>query len=68
MTRLLILGDRTEALNLARLADAGPWDVVVDTVTWVHPPEPTTARLCREIDVFAAVRTVLRDPPGFDSR
>lgn len=33
-------------------------------VTWVHPPEANTTRLCREIDIFAAVRTALRDPPG----
>lgn len=32
-------------------------------VTWVHPPEAQALRLCREVDVFAALRTVLRNPP-----
>ncbi|MGH3777964.1 MAG: hypothetical protein ACRDRR_19895, partial [Pseudonocardiaceae bacterium] len=32
-------------------------------VTWVHPPEADALRLCREVDVFAALRTALRDPP-----
>lgn len=32
-------------------------------VTWVQPPEADALRLCREIDVFAALRTALRDPP-----
>jgi len=33
-------------------------------VTWVHRPDTSMVRLCREIDVFAAVRTAHRDPPG----
>lgn len=35
-------------------------------VTWVHLPETSSLRTCREIDIFAAVRTVLRgpSPPG----
>ncbi|MPZ66863.1 MAG: hypothetical protein GEU83_15600 [Pseudonocardiaceae bacterium] len=32
-------------------------------VTWIEPPQPDALRLCREIDLFAAVRTTLRDPP-----
>jgi len=32
-------------------------------VTWVHPPEADALRLCREVDVFGALRTALRDPP-----
>ncbi|MGH4002414.1 MAG: hypothetical protein ACRDTJ_33670, partial [Pseudonocardiaceae bacterium] len=32
-------------------------------VTWVHPPEAVALRLCREVDVFAALRTAVRDPP-----
>ncbi|MGH3692412.1 MAG: hypothetical protein ACRDRX_00125 [Pseudonocardiaceae bacterium] len=30
---------------------------------WAQPPEADALRLCREIDVFAALRTALRDPP-----
>ncbi|MGH3793561.1 MAG: hypothetical protein ACRDSP_01590 [Pseudonocardiaceae bacterium] len=30
---------------------------------WVHPPVPDSLRLCREIDILAAVRVALRDPP-----
>ena len=29
-------------------------------VTWVHSPLPDALQLCREVDVFAAVRTALR--------
>jgi hypothetical protein len=32
-------------------------------VVWVRPPQPRALRLCREIDVRAAVRTALGDPP-----
>ncbi|MGH3882699.1 MAG: hypothetical protein ACRDRY_11565 [Pseudonocardiaceae bacterium] len=32
-------------------------------ITWVDPPEADALRLCREIDVFAALRTALRDSP-----
>ncbi|MGH3889062.1 MAG: hypothetical protein ACRDSZ_21325 [Pseudonocardiaceae bacterium] len=32
-------------------------------VTWVQPPEADALRLSREIDVFAALRITLRDPP-----
>ncbi|MGH3937585.1 MAG: hypothetical protein ACRDTG_02975 [Pseudonocardiaceae bacterium] len=28
------------------------------TVTWVHPPQQNSLRLCREIDVFGAIRAV----------
>ena len=30
---------------------------------WVRPPQPYTLRLCREIDVCAALNTALREPP-----
>ncbi|MGH3798465.1 MAG: hypothetical protein ACRDSP_26780 [Pseudonocardiaceae bacterium] len=30
---------------------------------WIHPPVPDSLRLCREIDIIAAVRVALRDPP-----
>lgn len=34
-------------------------------ITWYQPPREHSLRLCREIDVFVALRTVLRDPrPG----
>jgi len=32
-------------------------------VTWIHQPGANALRLCREIDVFAAVRTALRAAP-----
>jgi hypothetical protein len=32
-------------------------------LTWAHPPQADALRLCREFEVFAAVRTALRDPP-----
>ena len=32
-------------------------------ITWVRPPEPGALTLCREIDVIAALRAVLRDSP-----
>lgn len=31
-------------------------------VTWVHPPQENSLRFCREIDLFGALRTALRDP------
>ncbi len=30
-------------------------------VSWIQPPQPDSLRLCREIDLFAALRTALRD-------
>jgi hypothetical protein len=33
-------------------------------ITWTRPPQPDSLRLCREIDVFAALRTAL---PGGDA-
>ncbi|MGH3571820.1 MAG: hypothetical protein ACRDUW_08330 [Pseudonocardiaceae bacterium] len=32
-------------------------------VSWVYPPEADALRLCREVDVFGALRTALRGPP-----
>ncbi|MGH3754276.1 MAG: hypothetical protein ACRDRP_16585 [Pseudonocardiaceae bacterium] len=32
-------------------------------VTWAHPPEADALWLCREVDIFAALRTALLDPP-----
>ncbi|MGH3772550.1 MAG: hypothetical protein ACRDRW_14335 [Pseudonocardiaceae bacterium] len=31
-------------------------------LTWVRPPQAGALRLCREFEVFAALRTALRDP------
>ncbi|MGH3711742.1 MAG: hypothetical protein ACRDRU_14535 [Pseudonocardiaceae bacterium] len=31
-------------------------------VTWAHPPHADALRFCREFEVFAALRTALRDP------
>ncbi len=55
-----------------------PWPPGVDRITatlllpptltprgplrWVHPPQENSLRLCREIDVLAAVRTALQRP------
>ncbi|MGH3830951.1 MAG: hypothetical protein ACRDRS_10965 [Pseudonocardiaceae bacterium] len=33
-------------------------------ITWTYPPEADALRLCREVEVFAALRTAMRDPPG----
>jgi hypothetical protein len=34
-------------------------------ITWTRPPRPNSLLLCREIDLFGAVRTALNDsPPG----
>jgi hypothetical protein len=33
-------------------------------LSWVHPPAPDSLRSCREIDLIAALRAVLRDPPS----
>jgi hypothetical protein len=34
-------------------------------ITWIHPPQADSLRLCREIDVFGALRTALSGPsPG----
>ncbi|MGH3772168.1 MAG: hypothetical protein ACRDRW_12360 [Pseudonocardiaceae bacterium] len=32
------------------------------SLTWVRPPQPGPLRLCREFEVFAALRTALRNP------
>lgn len=33
-------------------------------ITWIHLPGPDAVQLCREIDVLAALRTALNDPPA----
>ncbi len=33
-------------------------------ITWTRPPEDGSLRLCREIDLFGALRIALNDPPG----
>ncbi|MGH4009973.1 MAG: hypothetical protein ACRDTH_17780 [Pseudonocardiaceae bacterium] len=33
-------------------------------ITWIRPPERNSLRLCREIDLFGALRTALKDRPG----
>jgi hypothetical protein len=40
-----------------------PTRIARGLVTWVYPPQADALQLCREIDVFAALRTALRDPP-----
>lgn len=37
-------------------------------LTWAHPPKPGPLRLCREFEVFAALRTVLRVPADRSGR
>lgn len=32
-------------------------------VTWMRPPQPDALTLCREIDMFSALRTALHEPP-----
>lgn len=32
-------------------------------VTWVQPPQENSLQFCREIDLFGALRTALREPP-----
>ncbi|MGQ0719381.1 MAG: hypothetical protein ACT4NP_19125 [Pseudonocardiales bacterium] len=39
-----------------------PTVAVRGPVTWVYPPEVDALRLCREIDVFGAVRTAQHNP------
>ncbi|MGH3839062.1 MAG: hypothetical protein ACRDSF_25705, partial [Pseudonocardiaceae bacterium] len=34
-----------------------------EPLRWVHPPHENSLRLCREIDVLAAVHTTLQRPP-----
>ncbi len=36
-------------------------------ITWLHPPEPDALQLCREVDIVAALRTVLRTSGPFPS-
>lgn len=33
-------------------------------ITWVHPPHADALHQCREFEIFAALRTALRDPPA----
>ncbi len=33
-------------------------------IAWAQPPDGDALRLCREIDVFGALHTALRDPPS----
>lgn len=39
---------------------APPSLTVRGLVTWVHSPSPEVLRLCREVDVIAALRTALK--------
>jgi hypothetical protein len=40
-----------------------PTETACGPITWVHPPEADALRLCREVDVFAALRTALHASP-----
>ncbi len=33
-------------------------------ITWIHPPRPDSLRLCRDIDLFGALRIALSPPSG----
>jgi hypothetical protein len=33
-------------------------------ITWTRPPQEDSLRLCREIDLFGALRTALNDAPS----
>jgi len=33
-------------------------------ITWIQPPQEDSLQLCREIDLFGALRTALRDSPA----
>lgn len=56
-----VRGDRTEAADLNRLADAGPWDAVIDTSSSEPPPRDVrlAARaLCGAVGRWVHVSTV----------
>ena len=36
-------------------------------ITWIHPPQADSLRLCREIDLFGALRTALGGSPPADT-
>jgi hypothetical protein len=65
--RIVLAGERSEMTlpwpdQVHRVTGALPLPPTLTLrgpVTWVHPPQPDALRLCREIDVFAAVRTAL---------
>jgi 2'-hydroxyisoflavone reductase len=44
-----IRGDRTSAVDLARLAEAGPWDLVVDTSAFVPVEAGSVARVLEPV-------------------
>ncbi|MBT8226137.1 MAG: NAD-dependent epimerase [Dactylosporangium sp.] len=54
-----VRGDRTVAADVARLADHGPWDAVVDTSVY-EPPDVllTAGALCGVVDQYVLVSTV----------
>jgi len=68
---ILIAGQRTETPppwpptvhRLTGLFPLPPTPTPHGPVTWAYPPEATALWRCREIEVFAALRTLLRDPP-----
>ena len=62
----LVRGDRTNATDVARLADAGPWDAVVDTSGYVPRDVLAVARALEPVVrryVFVSTVSVYHDWP-----
>jgi 2'-hydroxyisoflavone reductase len=62
----LVRGDRTNATDVARLADAGPWDAVVDTSGYVPRDVLAVARALEPVVrryVFVSAVSVYHDWP-----
>lgn len=62
-----IRGDRTSVEDLRRLADAGPWDAVVDTSGYVPANVGTVARALEPVAgryIFLSTVSVYRDWPA----
>ncbi|MGH4015427.1 MAG: NAD-dependent epimerase/dehydratase family protein [Pseudonocardiaceae bacterium] len=62
----VVRGDRTSAADLARLADAGPWDALVDTSGYVPREVLAVARALEPVVgryVFVSTVSVYQDWP-----
>lgn len=63
----MVRGDRTDGADLARLAAAGPWDVVLDSSGYVPADVGRVARALEPVCgryLFASTMSVYRDWPG----
>lgn len=73
--RIIVAGERfglpltwpTEVYRITKTLLLPPTVTTRGPIHWIRPPVPNALKLCREIDVIAALRTALLTPPSPDT-